>query len=206
MNSLILVLASLLYLAFLFGVAYWAEKRSGKGKSLVTNPYIYALSLAIYCTAWTFYGSVGRAVGYGIEYLSVYIYPTLMMPLWWLVIRKIIRISKVYRITSIADFISSRYGKNVTLGIIVTLVSLVGVLPYIAIQLKAISSSFRILTRTDSPSNSHIFLMTLLSISQWVWGYLPLFLVQEKSTLPSAMKEWWQPLPLNQSSKRWLLS
>ncbi|MDI9869391.1 sensor histidine kinase [Flectobacillus roseus] len=158
MNSLILVLASLLYLAFLFGVAYWAEKRSGKGKSLVTNPYIYALSLAIYCTAWTFYGSVGRAVGYGIEYLSVYIGPTLMMPLWWLVIRKIIRISKVYRITSIADFISSRYGKNVTLGIIVTLVSLVGVLPYIAIQLKAISSSFRILTRTDSPSNSHIFL------------------------------------------------
>jgi Na+/proline symporter/signal transduction histidine kinase len=158
MNSVILVLASLLYLAFLFGVAYWAEKRSERGKSLVTNPYIYALSLAIYCTAWTFYGSVGRAVSHGIEYLSVYIGPTLMMPLWWIVVRKIIRICKVYRITSIADFISSRYGKNVTLGIIVTLVCLMGTLPYIAIQLKAISSSFRILTGTSDPKVQHIFL------------------------------------------------
>ncbi len=158
MNSLILVLASLLYLAFLFGVAYWAEKRSARGNSLVTNPYIYALSLAIYCTAWTFYGSVGRAVGHGIEYLSVYIGPTLMMPLWAIVIRKIIRICKVYRITSIADFISARYGKNISLGVIVTLVCLIGVLPYIAIQLKAISSSFKILTNQGVVTTKHIFL------------------------------------------------
>ena len=149
MNSLILVIASVLYLALLFGVAYWAEKQSEKGKSLVTNPYIYALSLAVYCTAWTFYGSVGRAVTNGIESLSAFIGPTIMMPIWWIVLRKIIRICKVQRITSIADFISSRYGKSATLGVWVTLVCIAGILPYIAIQLKAISSSFLIVARSS---------------------------------------------------------
>jgi Na+/proline symporter/signal transduction histidine kinase len=149
MNSLILVIASVLYLAFLFGVAYWAEKQSEKGKSLVTNPYIYALSLAVYCTAWTYYGSVGRAVTNGIEFLAVFIGPTIMMPIWWIVLRKIIRICKVQRITSIADFISSRYGKSATLGVLVTLVCIGGILPYIAIQLKSISSSFLIVARSS---------------------------------------------------------
>jgi Na+/proline symporter/signal transduction histidine kinase len=149
MNSVILVIASVLYLAFLFGVAYWAEKQSEKGKSLVTNPYIYALSLAVYCTAWTFYGSVGRAVTNGVEFLAVFIGPTIMMPMWWIVLRKIIRICKVQRITSIADFISSRYGKSATLGVLVTVVCIAGILPYIAIQLKAISSSFLIVARSS---------------------------------------------------------
>lgn len=147
-------MVSLLYLAFLFGVAYWAEKQSEKGKSLVTNPYIYALSLAVYCTAWTFYGSVGRAVSNGIEFLAVFVGPTIMMPLWWIVLRKIIRICKVQRITSIADFISSRYGKSATLGVLVTLVCILGVLPYIAIQLKAISSSFLIVARSSGDQNA----------------------------------------------------
>ena len=147
MNSGILIFSSVLYLAFLFVVAYWAEKQAEKGKSLVTNPYIYALSLAVYCTAWTFYGSVGRVVTNGIEFLSVFVGPTLIMPIWWIVLRKIIRICKVQRITSIADFISSRYGKDATLGVLVTLVCIAGILPYIAIQLKAISSSFLIVAR-----------------------------------------------------------
>jgi Na+/proline symporter/signal transduction histidine kinase len=149
MSSGVLILVSLLYLAFLFGIAYWAEQFSAKGKSLVTNPYIYALSLAVYCTAWTFYGSVGRAVTNGIEFLAVFIGPTIMIPLWWIILRKIIRICKVQRITSIADFISSRYGKNATLGVLVTLVSILGTLPYIAIQLKAISSSFLIIAKSS---------------------------------------------------------
>jgi Na+/proline symporter/signal transduction histidine kinase len=159
MNSVILVIASVLYLAFLFGVAYWAEKQSEKGKSLVTNPYIYALSLAVYCTAWTFYGSVGRAVTNGIEFLAVFIGPTIMMPIWWIVLRKIIRICKVQRITSIADFISSRYGKSATLGVLVTLVCIGGILPYIAIQLKSISSSFLIVARSSGEyKGSDLFL------------------------------------------------
>jgi Na+/proline symporter/signal transduction histidine kinase len=166
MNSVVLVIASVLYLAFLFGVAYWAEKQSEKGKSLVTNPYIYALSLAVYCTAWTFYGSVGRAVTNGIEFLAVFIGPTIMMPIWWIVLRKIIRICKVQRITSIADFISSRYGKSATLGVLVTLVCIGGILPYIAIQLKAISNSFLIVSRSSGDKiPDHLF-----------WGDLPFYI------------------------------
>jgi Na+/proline symporter/signal transduction histidine kinase len=166
MNSVILVIASVLYLAFLFGVAYWAEKQSEKGKSLVTNPYIYALSLAVYCTAWTFYGSVGRAVTNGIEFLAVFIGPTIMMPLWWIVLRKIIRICKVQRITSIADFISSRYGKSATLGVLVTLVCIGGILPYIAIQLKSISSSFLIVARSSGEYKGN----------DLFWGDLPFYI------------------------------
>jgi Na+/proline symporter/signal transduction histidine kinase len=154
MNSVTLTVVSLLYLMALFGVAYWAEKQSEKGKSLVTNPYIYALSLAVYCTAWTFYGSVGRAVTKGIEFVAVFIGPTIMMPLWWIVVRKIIRICKVQRITSIADFISSRYGKNATLGVLATFICLLGVLPYIAIQLKAISSSFLIVAHSSGDQDA----------------------------------------------------
>ena len=166
MNSVVLVIASVLYLAFLFGVAYWAEKQSEKGKSLVTNPYIYSLSLAVYCTAWTFYGSVGRAVTNGIEFLTVFIGPTIFMPLWWIVLRKIIRICKVQRITSIADFISSRYGKSATLGVLVTLVCIGGILPYIAIQLKAISSSFLIVSRSSGDEiPDYLF-----------WGDLPFYI------------------------------
>lgn len=163
MNSSILILASLLYLSFLFGVAYWAEKQSEKGKSLVTNPYIYALSLAVYCTAWTFYGSVGRVVTNGIEFLAVFIGPSIMMPIWWIVLRKIIRICKAQRITSIADFISSRYGKNATLGVVVTLMCILGILPYIAIQIKAISSSFMIAMRSSPKENIGKFFLNDLS-------------------------------------------
>ena len=166
MNSGILIFASLLYLAFLFVVAYWAEKQAEKGKSLVTNPYIYALSLAVYCTAWTFYGSVGRAVTNGIEFLAVFIGPTIMMPIWWIVLRKIIRICKVHRITSIADFISSRYGKDATLGVLVTLICIAGILPYIAIQLKAISSSFLIVARSSDD----------YKVNQVFWGDLPFYI------------------------------
>ncbi|MET3129642.1 Na+/proline symporter/signal transduction histidine kinase [Arcicella rosea] len=178
MNSVVLILTSLLYLVFLFGVAYWAEQRSAKGKSIVNNPYIYALSLAVYCTAWTFYGSVGRAVTNGIEFISVYIGPSLMMPLWWIVLRKIIRICKVQRITSIADFISSRYGKNATLGVIVTIICILGILPYIAIQLKAISNSFLIVAKTSGEINTENFFVgdlafyitILLSIFTIIFG------------------------------------
>lgn len=177
MNSIVLIFTSILYLVFLFGVAYWAEQRSVKGKSIVNNPYIYALSLAVYCTAWTFYGSVGRAVTNGIEFISVYIGPSLMMPLWWIVLRKIIRICKVQRITSIADFISSRYGKNATLGVIATIVCILGILPYIAIQLKAISNSFLIVEKASGEISSDfllgdlaLYITIVLSIFTIIFG------------------------------------
>lgn len=157
MNSWLVIGVSFCYLALLFALASWAERRSAAGRSLVGNPYIYALSMAVYCTAWTYYGSVGRAATTGLGYLAIYIGPTLMAPLWWVVLRKIIRICKVQRITTIADFISSRYGKNITLGSIVTIICVLGIIPYISIQLKAIASSLDILTGANEVGRSPLF-------------------------------------------------
>ena len=140
----VIAVTSFAYLGLLFAIAYYADKRADAGRSLISNPYIYALSLAVYATAWTFYGSVGRAASDGVGFLPIYIGPTLMIALWWLVMRKVLRISKENRITSLADFISSRYGKSALLGGVVTVIAVVGILPYISLQLKAVSNSFTI--------------------------------------------------------------
>jgi len=140
----VIALTSFGYLGLLFAIAYYADKRADAGRSLIANPYIYALSLAVYATAWTFYGSVGRAASDGVGFLPIYIGPTLMIALWWLVMRKVLRISKANRITSLADFIASRYGKSALLGGVVTVIAVVGILPYISLQLKAVSNSFTI--------------------------------------------------------------
>src|SRR6476619_5127909 len=141
----VIVLASFAYVALLFAIAYYGDKRADAGRSIIANPSVYALSLAVYCTSWTFYGSVGRAASRGAEFLTIYLGPTLMAALSWLILRKIARISKVNRITSIADFISSRYGKSAVLGGLVTIIATVGVVPYIALQLKAVSTSITVL-------------------------------------------------------------
>ncbi|MCG8321950.1 MAG: sensor histidine kinase [Cytophagales bacterium] len=142
----LVILFSFLYLGLLFAIAYWAEQN--RHSRWVNNTYIYALSLAVYCTAWTYYGSVGRAANEGLDFLTTYIGPILMAPLMWVILRKIIRICKVQRITTIADFISTRYGKEPFLGGLVTIVCVIGVLPYISIQIKAISVSFSTLMGT----------------------------------------------------------
>lgn len=133
------------YLCLLFAIAYYADKRADAGRSIIRSPWIYTLSIAVYCTSWTYYGSVGRAASGGISFLPIYLGPTLVFLLWWFVIRKIIRISKAHRITSIADFISSRYGKSTGLGALVTVIAVVGIIPYISLQLKAVSTSFNVL-------------------------------------------------------------
>ncbi|WP_242434681.1 SLC5/6 family protein [Hymenobacter amundsenii] len=147
MSPLLVIGFSFGYLLLLFGVAYAAERRGAARRSLVSNPYVYALSMAVYCTAWTYYGSVGRAAHFGLEFVGIYLGPTLMAPLAWLVLRKIIRICRAQRLTSIADFISARYGKSAGLGALATVVCVLGVVPYIALQIKAIAASFDILTR-----------------------------------------------------------
>ena len=135
------------YIGLLFGIAYIADKHAQVGGSIISNPYIYALSLAVYCTTWTFYGSVGRAAGNGAGFLTTYIGPTLVVALGWTVLRKIIRISKVNRITSIADFIASRYGKSATLAGVVTIIAVLGIIPYISVQIKAISTTFLLINQ-----------------------------------------------------------
>jgi len=141
----IILLVSLCYIGLLFAIASYGDMRADSGRSIISNPYIYTLSIAVYCTAWTFYGSVGRAAVTGVGFLPIYLGPTLMASLWWLVLRKIIRIAKVYRVTSIADFIASRYGKSTLTGGLITIIAVVGIMPYISLQLKAISTSFNVL-------------------------------------------------------------
>jgi Na+/proline symporter/nitrogen-specific signal transduction histidine kinase len=147
LSGTVIVLTAFAYLGLLFGIAYYADQRADAGRPVIASPYVYSLSLAVYATAWTFYGSVGRAASDGVGFLPIYIGPTLMIALWWVVMRKILRISKQNRITSLADFIASRYGKSAALGGLVTIIAVIGILPYISLQLKAISSSYSILVQ-----------------------------------------------------------
>ena len=150
MNSIVLLVILSIYLAVLFFIAHWAEK---KGNSKWTNnPYIYTLSLAVYCTAWTYYGSIGVAANSGLSYLPIYLGPVIIAPAWIMILKKIIRISRVNKISSIADFISLRYGNSRFLGAIVTVICLTGIIPYIALQLKAIAETFHIVTKTQTSS------------------------------------------------------
>src|SRR6059036_3957571 len=125
----VIVIASFAYVGLLFAIAYYGDKRADAGRSIIANPYIYALSLAVYCTSWTYYGSVGRAATSGVGFLPIYLGPTLMFALGWVVLLKIIRISRRNRITSLADFISARYGKSTSLGGLITVIAVVGIVP-----------------------------------------------------------------------------
>lgn len=146
---------SLAYLLLLVGVAYWADRRAVQNRSVIARPWVYALSMAVYCTAWTFFGSVERAATGGVWFLPIYLGPTLAMVLGWVVVRKMIRIAKTHRITSIADFIASRYGKSQALAALVTLVAVIGLVPYIALQLKAVSSGYALLTSGAAATLEH---------------------------------------------------
>ncbi len=145
MSASLILVVSLGYLSLLFLIAHLGERAAAANRSLIANPYVYTLSLAVYCTAWTYYGSVGRAAHTGIGFLPIYLGPTLMAATWWFVLRKIIRISQLNRLNSIADFIASRYGKSALLGGLVTVVAVIGILPYISLQLKAVSTSYAVL-------------------------------------------------------------
>ncbi len=138
--------ASFGYLLLLFAIAAWGDRRAAEGRSLIDNAAVYALSWGVYCTAWTYFGSVGRAATSGVWFLPIYLGPMLAMLLAWIVLRKMVRISRVYRITSIADFVASRYGKSPLLAALVTLITVIGIVPYIALQLKAASAGFHLLT------------------------------------------------------------
>jgi Na+/proline symporter/nitrogen-specific signal transduction histidine kinase len=142
----LVVCVALAYLLVLFAVAHHGDTRAAQGRSIIGSPWVYTLSLGVYCTAWTYFGSVGRAASSGVWFLPIYLGPTLAMMLAWLVLRKMIRIARSYRITSIADFIASRYGKSPLLAGLVALITVIGIVPYIALQLKAVSVGYTLLT------------------------------------------------------------
>ena len=139
----LLVLACILYVIFLFAVAFIVERRAAMGRlGWLRSPLVYTLSLSIYCTAWTFYGAVGYATRSGLEFLTIYFGPTLVFVGWWWILRKLVRIGRQYRVTSIADLISARFGKSNMLGVIVTLIAVVATTPYIALQLQSVVLAF----------------------------------------------------------------
>ncbi len=144
MTGWMIIGISFSYLLLLFGIAHWAEKHKKRYLNFFHSPYIYALSLAVYCSAWTFYGSIGRVDTDGLDFLTTYLGPVIAAPLFGIVLKKMIRISKTQGISTVADFISARYGKSSFLGVLVSVISLLGVIPYISLQIKAIASSLSI--------------------------------------------------------------
>ena len=173
MSNYLLILIIVGYLGFLFLIAFFAE-RNGKSK-WVNNPYVYVLSLAVYCTAWTYYGSVGIASQSGISFLGIYLGPVIALPLWIILMRKIIRISKQQKISSIADFISLRYGNSRFLGALVTLTCLLAIIPYISLQLKAVSETFEIITDDQGPASSNILSDTTFYIAILIAVFVAFF-------------------------------
>ena len=150
LNQLIFV--CLLYVVGLFAVAFAAERAAmrGRGGWLLRSPLVYTLSLSIYCTAWTFYGAVGYAARSGLEYVTIYLGPSLVMIGWWWGLRRLVRIGRSQRVTSVADLISARYGKSNTLAIIVTIMAVIGVTPYIALQLQSVTLSLSIFAAPEA--------------------------------------------------------
>src|ERR1700742_2461286 len=149
----VVVIIALAYIGFLFLVASYGDRRRELFGAPASRLVIYPLSLAIYCTSWTFFGSVGLASRTGYDFLTIYVGPIIMIRLAWPLIAHIVRLAKQQNITSIADFIAARYGKHPAGAATVALIAIVGSVPYIALQLKAVSASLgTILTHLDVPT------------------------------------------------------
>ncbi|MTI00216.1 PAS domain-containing hybrid sensor histidine kinase/response regulator [Roseibium sp. RKSG952] len=167
------------YILLLFAIASLGDRMPRRRKSLVGRPVIYALSLSVYCTSWTFFGSVGSASRTGFEFLTIYLGPLLVFALGYPLLRRVIRIAKAERITSIADFIGARYGKSQTVAAVATLIAVIGVIPYIALQLKAVSQSITVMVGPlITPSNPlyyltddiTLFIAIIMAIFTWLFG------------------------------------
>lgn len=143
-----LFLLCVTYVAILFAIAWLGDRRAAP-RSGRERPWIYALALGVYCTSWTFYGAVGSAVNGGLSFLPIYLGPIIMFLFATGLLRRVVIITRRHSITSIADFIASRFGKARSLAVIVTVIAVVGTVPYIALQLKAVSMSYDLVVRPD---------------------------------------------------------
>src|SRR5687767_15931235 len=138
------------YVGLLFLIAYVSDRRARSGKAgFLHSPFVYTLAISVYCSSWTFYGAVGSAARSGLEFATIYLGPTLVFVGWWIVLRKLVRIGHEHGVTSIADMISSRYGKSAPLAALVTLITVVVSMPYIALQLKAVTTSFQVIGHAE---------------------------------------------------------
>jgi Na+/proline symporter/signal transduction histidine kinase len=148
----VVIVAALAYIGLLFLVASYGDRTRGLGREGRTGLLIYPLSLAIYCTSWTFFGSVGFASRTGFDFLTIYIGPALLIGLGTPLLMRVVRLAKTHNITSIADFIAARYGKGQAVAATVALIAIVGTIPYIALQLKAVSSSLETILAHITPA------------------------------------------------------
>lgn len=153
-DNVTIIVISLTYLSVLFVVAWVGDRYVKPRQGWSGRPLIYPLSLAVYCTSWTFFGSVGLAATTGYSFVPVYLGPILMMTLGLPLLQRIVRISKSQNITSVADFIAARYGKSSTLAAVVTVIVVIGSLPYIALQLKAVAVSFELMLSMPSTGST----------------------------------------------------
>ncbi len=174
------VLTALLYLCALFAIAHYGD--SHKSKIFAgprSRPFIYAMTLGVYCTSWTFFGSVGLASEKGLEFLPIYIGPILVFALGYKFIQRVIRLSKAQNITSVADFVAARYGKSQSVAGIVAMIAVLGAVPYVALQLKAIAVSLAtVLTSLDlkhmivvSPGASGMALLVTLLLAIFAMAF-----------------------------------
>jgi Na+/proline symporter/nitrogen-specific signal transduction histidine kinase len=145
------------YLLTLFAIAWAVEHGSKRLGRLAGSSLVYTLSLAVYCSSWTFNGGVGRAALNGFDFLPIYLGPTLAFCLGPIVIRRILRISKANQVTSIADLIGARFGRSAGVAALVTVIAVIGLVPYIALQLKAVSNGFAVLTAQSAESSPLLF-------------------------------------------------
>jgi len=172
--AIALLLVTAAYLLLLFGMAYFADRRARAFRSVVANPIVYSLSLAVYCTSWTFYGSVGKAATSGLIFLTIYLGATLMAVLWRLMLGNVIRIARDNRLTTIADFLGSRYGNSLALAALVTVVATVGIIPYLGLQVKAIISTFFILSGGEKESLAAGWVVTvIIGLFAVIYGVRP---------------------------------
>ncbi len=171
-----LLLLSFIYIGALFAVAWFGDRRAASGRPIHNRGLVYSLSLAVYCTSWTFYGAVGQAATSGWLFLAIYIGPIVFLLMFWPLLERIIRITQEKRLTSIADFIATRYGRDHNLAVIVTLVAMVGVIPYIALQLKSISMTYELLTQPLGTGHGIPELM-LQDTAFWVSALMAVFVI-----------------------------
>ena len=150
----ILLLVSVGYVGMLFLVAYYGDRREAMPTHRWLRPAVYSLALAVYCSSWTFYGAVGTAARTGLGFLPIYLGPVLLLLFGWRLLERLVLISDEQRITSIADFLSSRYGRAPGLAALVSLLALVAAIPYVALQFKAVADSIQVLAGT--PANASL--------------------------------------------------
>jgi sigma-B regulation protein RsbU (phosphoserine phosphatase) len=140
------------YLLGLFAIAYATDKARERGRSPVDNPWVYSFSLAVYCTSWTFYGSVGQAASTGLGFLPIYLGPTLIFLLAPSLLKRLVSYCRAEGVTSLPDLLEVLYGKGWTLGALATMMIVIGITPYIALQLKAVGHTFDLLTGRTAAS------------------------------------------------------